>query len=212
MRFSICGRVLLASVLAAASTGVWSQDSSAPRRMPPSIDLAVTYAPERTQLAPGNCGCFWLQGGGADAGLMLWRGFGIAASLTGDHISNYAPGFDLNKVAYMGGPRCTYTGWTREHGSVKRLHVQIFGQGLFGDVHAFDGAFPSSTGLRATADSFAIQTGGGIGVLFSRRLGVRLLEADYIRTELPNSYSNTQNDLRLAVGLSYHLGSVSSLR
>jgi hypothetical protein len=72
------------------------------------------------------------------------------------------------------------------------------------------------TGVPGTAQSegttFTVGSSGGSGVLFSRRLGVRLLEADYIRTELPNSYSNTQNDLRLAVGLSYHLGSVSSLR
>lgn len=212
MRISICGKVLLASVVVTAITSASAQDTSAPRRMLLPIDMAVTYAPERTQIAPGNCGCSWLQGGGTDAGLILWRGFGIAASLTGDHISNYAPGLSLNKVTYTGGPRYTYTTWTRARGPLKKLHMQIFGEGLFGGVYAFNGSFPSSTGLRATAGSLALETGGGIGLLFSKRFGVRLLEADYIRTELPNGYSNTQNDIRLAAGLNYHFGSAPPLR
>jgi hypothetical protein len=211
MRISICGRVLLASAFVTASTSVWALEASAPPRISPSVDVAVTYASERAQLAPGNCGCFWLQEGGADAGLTFWRDFGVAASLTRNHISNYAPGLNLDQVAYLAGPRYTYA-WNRGDGPKKKLHVQIFGEGLFGRVHAFNGAFPSSTGLRATADSYALQTGGGIGLLFSKRFGARLLEADYVRTALPNNYSNTQNDLRLAAGLSYHFGSVAPPR
>jgi len=212
MRIPICGKVLLAAVMITGSTSLWAQDTIGPNRKLLPIDTAVTYSAERTQLAPGNCGCFWLQGGGIDAGLTLWRGFGIAASLTGDHISNYAPGLDLNKVTYVGGPRYTYTVRTHREGSMEKLQMQIFGEGLFGRVYAFDGTFPSSTGLRSTAGSLALGTGGGIGVLFSRSFGVRLLEADYIRTELPNGYSNTQNDLRLAFGLNYHFGSVPQTR
>jgi hypothetical protein len=36
---------------------------------------------------------------------------------------------------------------------------------------------------------------------------VRLLEADYVRTQLPNNYSQSQNDVRLAFGVTYHFGS-----
>jgi outer membrane immunogenic protein len=212
MRISICGRVLLANVLAVASASVLAQDASAPRGLSTSIDLAVTYAAERAQLAPGNCGCFWLRGGGADAGLNLWSGLGVAISVTGDHLSNYAAGLDVNKVAIMSGPRYTYSGWALGKGSTKERHVQVFGQGLFGGVQAFNGAFPSASGLRTTADSFALETGGGVGLFFSRGFGVRLFEADYVRTKLPNNYSNTQNDLRLSAGLSYHFGSGSHLR
>ena len=33
--------------------------------------------------------------------------------------------------------------------------------------------------------------------------GVRVLELDFLRTSLPNNAANSQNDLRIAFGLSY---------
>ncbi len=201
MRSSICKKVLFAGWLVAASAG-WAQGGSEPGRTPASIDLAITYSTEHAQLAPGTCGCFWLQGGGGDAAVTLWKGFGVAAGVTGELVSNYIPGVDFSKVSYMGGPRYTYSGWKRGTGEPRRL--QIFGEGLFGGVHAFSGAFPSGSGINATANAFALQTGGGVNVLFTKNMSVRVLEVDYVRTQLPNGYANTQNDLRLAVGLSYH--------
>jgi hypothetical protein len=45
-----------------------------------------------------------------------------------------------------------------------------------------------------------------MNLFFSKSFGVRLLEMDYIRTALPNSASNTQNDLRLTFGVLWHIG------
>jgi outer membrane immunogenic protein len=201
MRISICTKVFFAGLFAAASAG-WAQ--SEPGGTPVSMDLAITYSTEYARLAPGTCGCFWLQGGGADAALTLWKGLGIAAGVTGQMVSNYAPGVDFSKVGYMGGPRYTYTAWKREPGSIQRPRLQIFGEGLFGAVHAYSGAFPSGVAIDPTANSFALETGGGINMFFSRSISVRLLEVDYVRTQLPNGYAGTQNDLRLASGISYH--------
>jgi len=204
MRTSICRKVLFAGLLAAAFSG---QAQSQPGHSPASIDLAITYSTEHAQLAPGTCGCFWLQGGGADAAFTLWKGFGVAAGVTGEMVSNYAPGVDFSKVSYMGGPRYTFTVWKGEP-TLQRPRLQIFGDGLFGAVHAISGAFPTATGINTTANSFALETGGGLNLFFSRSLGVRLLEVDYVRTQLPNGYAGTQNDLRLAFGVSYHAASV----
>jgi hypothetical protein len=85
-------------------------------------------------------------------------------------------------------------------------HLQLYGQGLFGGVHAFNGVFPASSGTTSSAGSFALQVGGGMNLFFSKSFGVRLLEMDYVRTALPNSASNTQNDLRLACGVLWHIG------
>jgi hypothetical protein len=52
----------------------------------------------------------------------------------------------------------------------------------------------------------ALDAGGGVNILFSERFGVRLLEADYVRTALPNNGSNVQNDLRVSFGVTYRLG------
>jgi hypothetical protein len=206
MRTLLCRNVLFASLLATASGSGWAQVQSEPGGTPASMDLAITYSTEHAQLAPGTCGCFWLQGGGADAAVTMWKGFGIAAGVTGELVSNYVPGIDFSKVSYMGGPH--YTFWTRGPGFMRRPRLQIFGDGLFGAVHAFSGAFPSGTAINTTANSFALQTGGGVNLFFSRSFSVRLLEVDYVRTQLPNGYANTQNNLRLAFGVSYHAASL----
>jgi hypothetical protein len=81
MRTSIRGTVLFVGVCILASSAAWAQqDQSEAGRTPASIDLAVTYVPERAQLAPDNCGCFWLQGGGVDAAVTWRKGFGLAAT------------------------------------------------------------------------------------------------------------------------------------
>jgi hypothetical protein len=197
MRSSICRKVLFAGLFAATTAG-WAQSEPG---TPVSMDLAITYSTEHAQLAPGTCGCFWLQGGAADIAFTLWKGFGIAAGVSGETISNYAPGVDFSKVSYVGGPRYTHTFRKRTP------RLQLFGEGLFGAAHAFSGAFPSATATNATANSFALQTGGGLNLFFLRSLSVRLFQVDYVRTQLPNGYDNTQNDLRLAFGLSYHAAS-----
>jgi hypothetical protein len=205
MRTSICRKVLFAGLLATAFS---VQAQSEPGPAPASIDLAITYSTEHAQLAPATCGCFWLQGGGADAAFTFWKGIGVAAGVSGEMVSNYAPGVDFSKVSYMGGPRYTYTAWKGAPASLQKPRLQIFGDGLFGAVHAFSGAFPTATGINTTANSFALETGGGLNLFFSSSISVRLVEVDYVRTQLPNGYAGTQNDLRLAFGVSYHAASV----
>jgi outer membrane protein OmpA-like peptidoglycan-associated protein len=201
MRISIRGKLLLVGACMLAGVAAGAQQAQYSVNHPPVYtDVAVTFAAERADIVPGKC-CFWMEGAGVDAALTFWKGqLGIAGSLTGDHVSNYAPGLDVNKITFLGGPRYTYTIWPSHQG---RPRVQIFGQGLFGGVHGFDGAFPSSAGLKTTAGSFALQTGGGVNLFFTRRFGLRLIEADYVRTALSNGSGNTQDDLRLAAGVTY---------
>lgn len=210
MRKTICKKVLPVSVwfasvcLVAAATAPAQQPQ---RRAPFSADLSITYAPERSEIVPGKC-CFWMQGGGADAAVTFWKGLGISAALTGDHASAFVPGVDVNKIAYMGGPRYTYTAWTSHAGAAATPHYQIFGQGLFGGVHGFDGDYPTASSATPSANAFSLLAGGGFNYFFTRNLGLRVLEADYVRTQLPNDASNSQNDLRLSFGVTYHVSSI----
>jgi len=206
MRNSICRSVLLASACLLSGTGAWAQQNPAPSRPAPvSTDLAITYTAERGELAPGKCGCFWMQGAGADAALNFWKGLAVAASFNTGAASNIAPNVDLRKVQFTAGPRYAYTAWTGRDAAANR-RLQIFGQGLFGGVSAYAGTFPGPDGVATGASSFAIEAGGGLNLFFSKTFGVRLLEADYVRTSLPNNASNTQNDLRLAFGMTWHIG------
>jgi len=199
MRILIGKNVLLVGLGILIASSVCGAQQAEPR----AVDLGFTYSAEHTQLIHTQ-GNFWLQGGGADASWTLWKGFGVAASVTGDRVSNYLPGYDVNKIAYLGGPRYTFT--TRSRSDNSGLRFQIFGQGLFGETHAFDSFFPSASGILTSANSFEIQAGGGANLLLTRHFGLRLLEADYVRTELPNNASNQQNALRLSAGAIFHYG------
>jgi hypothetical protein len=191
-----------------AATWAQKSPSSAPQAQS-STDLSITYSLERAKLAPGDCGCFWLEGVGVDGAVSFWKGLGVAASFTGGHAGNIAPGVDVNRIAFTAGPRYTYTAWKSHAAATDQRRLQIFGQGLFGYVHGFDGVYPAPDGVTTSAGSLAIDAGGGLNLFFTGRLGVRLLEAEYIRSALPNNASNTQTDTRLSFGLVYHLGAVA---
>lgn len=205
MRIAIRGKALLAGVCMLAGSAGWAQQIQKPVVPTPAVstDLAVTFATERSQVVPGQAN-FWLKGGGADAAVTFWKGLGVAASLTGDMASNIEPGVDVNKLTYLGGPRYTRTAWKSHAGTADQRRLQIFAQGLFGATHAFDGFYPASPAPATSANSFAVQAGGGLNLYLTRSLGIRLLEADYVRTALPNGAANTQNDMRLAFGVTYH--------
>jgi hypothetical protein len=184
----------------------WGQQSTSGAQPPQlSVDLGVTMAFERAYIAPGNCNCFWFKGGGADAAFTFWKGLGYAAAISGDHASNAAPGIDVNKFTYLFGPRYTFSPLARNQRLQSLRNTQAFGESLFGSVHAFNSSFPSGGGLRSSADSFAMQLGGGIQFPLARGFMLRALQADYARTSLPNNFSNYQNDLRLGFGINYHV-------
>jgi hypothetical protein len=205
MRKSIHGKLLLVSVSLLMSASAWAQGGNQVKPALGSLDLAVTFTPERAQIAPGQCGCFWFEGGGIDANVNLQKGISAVGSFTGEKASSVQPGVDVNKTTFLGGGRYTYSLWTSLGKSRQKSNVQIFGEGLFGGAHAFNSVFPSGSTVVSSANSFALETGGGIDVFFSRSFGVRLLEADYVRTTLPNAFSNAQNDLRLGAGVVYHV-------
>jgi hypothetical protein len=218
MRVTICVKVLLVSVGVMLAAAAGAQDASPIRETPVSVDLAITYAAERGQIAPSNCGCFWMNGAGAEAAVNFRRGFGLVASLSGSTTSNVAPGVDVNRIAYLVGERYTHALWPArkavgEQGvatsqTAKPVgRVDFFAQLLVGGVHGFDGVYPATGGVTATANGFAMQLGGGLNMPLSKHLGLRLIDAEYLHTTLPNNTSNAQNDLRLSAGLTWHLGS-----
>jgi len=200
MRISKIGRVLLVSASMLAGAVAWAQQNQKPPA-PVSTDVAVNFTLERSQLVPSVC-CFWLKGGSADAAVTFWKGVGVAASLDGEHASNVDNGgVDVNKLSFLAGPRYTWTAW--KGGDDHRL--TLFGQGLFGVTHGFDGLYPALPTPTTSATSFGMLAGGGANFYLNKHWGIRLIEADYVRSQLPNAAANVQNDLRLSFGVTYHL-------
>jgi hypothetical protein len=165
------------------------------------VDVAITYVAEQAKVASADCGCFWLNGGSGNFAMTFFHGLGVAANLTGEHASNIGTGIDLDKVMFAMGPRYTYI---PKLPVGKRPGIAGYGEGLFGGIHGFNTTFPSSTGTIGAASSFAMQFGGGLDLRFAKHIGIRAVEADYVRSTLPNNAGNVQNDLRLAAGISFH--------
>lgn len=205
MRSSNRGKALLAGVCILAGSAGWAQQTQKPVVQPATVstDLALTFAVEQSQVVPGQ-DSFWFKGGGADAAVTFWKGLGVAASLTGDTASNLAPGVNANKLTFLAGPRYTCTAWKGRAGAADQRRLQIFAQGQFGVTDGFGGFYPASPAFTTSANSFAVQAGGGLNFYLTRSFGIRLIEADYVRTALPNGAANTQNDMRLAFGVTYH--------
>ncbi|MGP8259653.1 MAG: hypothetical protein ACLQM6_06830 [Acidobacteriaceae bacterium] len=203
MQRSLCGSVLLCGVLMTAAAACAQQTH--PNLLPgiASADVALTYNLERAKVASSNCGCFWLNGASAEVAVPVYRGFSATGSFGGATASNIAPGVDLSKFTYVFGPRYTYNISRYTDRYTKKHAAQIVGEALFGGTHAFNSSFPAPGGAITSANSFAMQLGGGLDIALSRGFGVRALQLDYVRTSLSNNASNTQNDFRIAFGVTY---------
>jgi hypothetical protein len=77
----------------------------------------------------------------------------------------------------------------------------FFGHALVGEANGFDSVFPGVGSATSSANSLALQVGGGLDLAIKHRLLLRAFEADWLRTELPNADTNVQNNIRLAAGV-----------
>lgn len=173
----------------------------APRPAMPArhdIQLAITFEASGSNLDYAASATSFLYGGGVDVGVDLFRGFGAAASFTGLHTQNSGQGVPINLVSFTFGPSYTYRTSSLRH------NVSLFGHALVGEMNGFDGLYPSPGGPITSANSLALQFGGGVDIGISRHLSVRALNADLLRSTLPDGTTNVQNNLRLGAGIVLH--------
>jgi len=161
------------------------------------VDLAVTYTVQHSNLVSNPT--FWQQGGSVELSTQTYRGLGIAANITGTEVGSAAnSGVGLNMLTTTFGPRYT---WYKPTGASRERSLAVFGQGLIGEAHGWNSYFPSASGSQTDYNSFALQVGGGVDIGLSRHFAVRAIQADWLRTEFPNSTTNVQNSFRLAAGI-----------
>lgn len=185
-------RMLKCAALALAAAMTMATASTAQTRAghPSQLELAFTYQGTMSDLVAGSR--FWLQGGAAQIHGRFYGGWGVVADVAGAHIANVnSTGVGLDLITATFGPR-----YTCSHG-----RAGIYGQGLVGEAIGFNSIFPNPTGLTTTANGLAVKAGGGINVNLAPHFALRLVEADYLRTQLPNSTNNVQNNLTLGAGL-----------
>jgi hypothetical protein len=168
-------------------------------------DFGLTYTQERAKFANAYCQCFPLRGATADISYAFYKGVGIAASAQGLAVSNLRGSIDIHQITFLAGPRYTWNlGRIDPVRDDRRLG--IFVQGQIGYTFATQGLFPVAGGVTDHASALTYQGGGGLNYNIYHRFDVRLFEGEYVRTQLPNGGNNQQNTLRLASGISFHIG------
>lgn len=165
------------------------------------VDVAVTYDALRSSQVTEDS--FWMQGGAVELGARFYRGLGVAARVEGGHAAASSSGSEpLSVVTAVFGLRYSMATHRGRHA--------IFGEGLAGETNAFDSLFSvgsgpvgsPNAGTTTSANALAVETGGGLDIRLSRRFAVRAVRASYLRTQLPNTSTNVQNDLNLGAGSS----------
>jgi hypothetical protein len=162
------------------------------------VGLSLTYEDAGANLTYANPISFQSQGGGVELSFQFRKGFAAVASFNGFHTNQSGYSVPVNVIVESFGPRYTFHPVGRKH------PINIFLQGLAGEANGFKGLYPSPTGATTNAKSLAYEAGGGMDISFTQHVSIRLFEADWERTSLPNATNNVQNTLRVGIGVVIH--------
>jgi hypothetical protein len=192
MRITLRTLLLTAAILWISATASGQAASTAE---PHEVDLTFTYSPQFSNLVIGSN--FWLQGGSLDLSAEFYHGLSIVANIAGERASSISgSGVNLTMVTTTFGPRYTWT---------PKNKLTVFGHGMLGEAFGLDSDFPSRESAETDFNTLALQVGGGVDLRLSRHFGLRAVQADWIRTQFPNSTTNVQNNLRLGAGIVFRL-------
>ena len=161
------------------------------------MEVSLGYSYVLANAPPLQCGCFGMNGGSGAFASYLGHGFGLVADVGGYFQNNVVnSGRSLTLVTVLAGPRY----------SLRRSKKWTpFAQVLAGGAHG-SGTLYGTSSTSGTAGGFAMSAGGGLDWNVSRSVSVRLFQAEYLMTRLPNAVTNNQNDLRLTFGVVFHFG------
>jgi hypothetical protein len=190
--------VVAGLLLATAATAACAQHGS--------MDFGMTYTQERSKfVGSSSTDYFYLRGAKLDLGYTVWHGIGLTVSGTGVAGTNLDTDIDIHQIEVLGGVRYTYnlghitpTAWGRKGG--------LFLQGEGGYTLATSGRYPVNGVVQTNASALTYAGGAGLNFHVYHRFDLRLIEAEYVITTLPNGSTNQQNTLRLSSGLNFHFG------
>ncbi len=147
----------------------------------------------------GDCGCFTMQGAAGDFAWNLYHPaveraatLSAVADVSVEHTGNVnSTPYGLTLTSVVFGPRA----------AVPARKTSLFAQGLIGVTHGSGSEFPHGGSLVSSANSFAFDLGAGADYPLAKRVLLRIVQAEYLRTSLPNNASDWQNNLRLSAGV-----------
>jgi|HubBroStandDraft_5_1064220.scaffolds.fasta_scaffold61848_1 hypothetical protein len=160
------------------------------------VNVEVGYLGQRSNVVTGPS--FWLHGGNLEASIQVYHGLGISCDIAGSTVGRVTSGNKgISIVSATVGPSYKMQ---RPLGKGDRM-FDVFAHGLVGPAYGFNSIFPAATGTKTDATVLALQLGGGFDIVLSRRFAIRVFQADWLRTQFPNSTTNLQNSLRMSTGV-----------
>ena len=164
------------------------------------LQFAAGYIYQGSNPVP-TAGWFRMQGGRAEIGVPLNGRLSIVGEVGGVHTGGYGvSNSPLTQFTFLGGPRLALLGKQ----TAEKQHFSPFVQLLAGAAYASEGLFPQGGVLRHSARAVAFSAGGGVDVPLRPHLRLRLVQAEYLYTHLPDGYDDVQHSYRLGVGLVWH--------
>jgi opacity protein-like surface antigen len=155
-----------------------------------------------------------LNGGGGDVTYFFLSrsgfNFGAKADLQGYASASQCPEASSGLTGCVGSNLFTYM-----FGPVAKYRIgrfEPFGEALFGGAHSnfYVNACNSNTvlcgNLKPNSTSFAMAFGGGVDFQTTRRLAIRLFDADYLRTSFGNNFilgDSLQGNFRVQTGVQF---------
>jgi outer membrane immunogenic protein len=162
-----------------------------------SGDAAATYDWVRSNAAPGQCGCFGLNGGGLSGSWNVHGPWSVVADFSSVYTNSVPPaGNSLTLTSFLAGARYYFPQLPMRGAH----HPRLFGQALVGAAHAGGGV----AGIGDATYGFASRVGGGIDVPVSSHFSVRAIQLDYFLTHFANATNDHQNNFLLGAGVVYH--------
>jgi len=116
----------------------------------------------------------------------LYRGFGVAADISGHYAS------EMEEYNFLIGPQYSF----------ELKGMRLYGHGLFGKARDRLRQ-PGTTNFEPSDLHKAFAFGGGVDIPVSNRFSFRALQADYLIT---NAFNTTQHNLRFSTGLIVRFG------
>ncbi len=169
------------------------QAASSPQ--PARYELSATYSYVHSNLPPGGCGCFGLNGASFEFARSFGSGgFAIDGDVGVEHAgSTGSAGDSLTLSSYTAGVR---------YAPHFHMPVNPFGKVLIGVAHAGGSLAQAPNPAAANSGAaFASIVGGGLDLRTGSHLAIRLIEADYLVTTFDNAGDNHENNLRINAGV-----------
>ena len=160
----------------------------------PLLQVSGQYQTTRANAPPGQCGCFWFQGGGFQVNMAVRSAWSAMAEVYyGTNSKINGTDEQLSITNFTVGPRYSFRRPSR---------YTPYAQLLVGGSHV-----GSNYAVYSANNTFlAGQVGLGVEYYFRPKIAIVPIEADWVYSHARNGVNTRQNNTRLGFGVVYRFG------